>query len=98
MSGQPSKTWMAQAACRDCPQDDHDDAFSVGVDRQQAFAYRYCARCPVIAECAEYADATRQREGVWGGQTEVQRAAARRRVIRNRQENRHAAATTAPTV
>lgn len=74
------------------------DRLAIRLAEQEAFAYRYCARCPVIAECAEYADATRQREGVWGGQTEVQRAAARRRVIRNRQENRHAAATTAPTV
>ena len=33
-----------------------------------AVALKCCARCPVRSECLEYATATKQHYGVWGGQ------------------------------
>ena len=37
------------------------------------------SRCPLIGECLEYALANDERFGVWGGMTERQRAALRRK-------------------
>lgn len=42
-------------------------------------AKRVCARCPVRAECLEYALAHDERFGVWGGQSAAARARMRRR-------------------
>jgi hypothetical protein len=70
--------WTEHAACRDAPADDVELGF--GIDQQQrAFADGYCARCPVVADCAEHAWANDEREGVWGGLTETQRQHQRRR-------------------
>ena len=41
-----------------------------------------CATCPVAEACLEYAIATRQGDGVWGGLTAVER----HRLIRRRQK------------
>jgi WhiB family redox-sensing transcriptional regulator len=45
--------------------------------RQQrdAKAKAICARCPVRAECVEYALDTREAYGIWGGLTEDERRA-----------------------
>jgi WhiB family transcriptional regulator, redox-sensing transcriptional regulator len=49
--------------------------------REQRYAERLCAGCPVIAECLELALRTeRGRHGVWGGTSEWQRE----RVLRAR--------------
>lgn len=40
-------------------------------------ARRFCARCPVSAECA--AAGARERAGMWGGESAVARARKRRR-------------------
>lgn len=39
-----------------------------------------CAACPVINQCLEYALATNQRFGVWGGKSERER----RKILRER--------------
>jgi WhiB family transcriptional regulator, redox-sensing transcriptional regulator len=54
--------------------------------RQVSLAKAACAACPVREECLEFAIATIQNDGVWGGTTEderrlikrARRAAARR--------------------
>ena len=43
-------------------------------------AKRICARCPVQALCLEYALAHDERYGVWGGTSERERRAIKRRI------------------
>lgn len=43
-------------------------------------AKRICDHCAVRSECLEHALRSREREGVWGGATELER----RRIIRRR--------------
>jgi len=45
-------------------------------------AKEICATCPVADACLEYAIATRQPDGVWGGMTAVER----QRLVRRRQK------------
>jgi WhiB family redox-sensing transcriptional regulator len=47
---------------------------------REAVAKRYCARCPVREECLEYAMATGETHGIWGGLNEMER----RRLARHR--------------
>jgi WhiB family redox-sensing transcriptional regulator len=71
--------WRTHAACRDY---DPELFFPIGTgelaDRQAVAAKTICRRCPVIATCLEWAVANGPVAGVWGGTTEVERAAARR--------------------
>lgn len=43
--------------------------------RRESAAKAICARCPVINECADFADETREPYGVWGGRTPEERQA-----------------------
>lgn len=43
--------------------------------RRERAAKAICARCPVITPCAEFAFATREPYGVWGGLTPEERLA-----------------------
>ena len=36
-------------------------------------AKKICASCPVRSQCLDYAQATQQRHGIWGGLTEQER-------------------------
>ncbi|MDH6553743.1 WhiB family redox-sensing transcriptional regulator [Streptomyces sp. SAI-117] len=73
-------SWRERAACRDV---DPDLFFPIGtagltlvqIDEAKAV----CARCPVRERCLQWALAVGQVEGVWGGTTESERRAARRR-------------------
>jgi WhiB family transcriptional regulator, redox-sensing transcriptional regulator len=47
-----------------------------------ALAKRFCASCPVVAPCGEYALQNQEPEGVWGGMS----AKDRRRVLRMRRK------------
>lgn len=40
---------------------------------QEAEAKALCLRCPVRAECLQYADDNDEREGIWGGLTPQER-------------------------
>lgn len=51
-------------------------------DEDAGPAKAICAQCPVREACLEYALATRERDGVWGGATERER----RRMIRQRRK------------
>jgi WhiB family redox-sensing transcriptional regulator len=67
--------WRFSAACAG---EDPDLFFpsgrSAGARRQTAHAKAICAGCPVQAECLEWAQATEQPYGVWGGLDEQERA------------------------
>lgn len=85
--------WRPTAACRDL---DTNLFFPVGVtgpavDQIEA-AKSICQGCSVQADCLEFALATNQEAGVWGGTTEDERRVLRRAW---RQRQRAAAARTA---
>lgn len=67
--------WLRSAACIG---EDPELFFPVGTSgpalRETAEAKRVCRRCPVTADCLEYALAGGQMSGVWGGTDEAERA------------------------
>lgn len=75
--------WRHSAACRDL---DGELFFPVGSAlpalRQEEQAKKVCARCPVSTECLKWALATDQTDGVWGGTSEMERRAMKRRGAR----------------
>ncbi|MDQ0605343.1 WhiB family redox-sensing transcriptional regulator [Streptomyces canus] len=76
-------SWREKAACRDV---DPDLFFPIGtagltlvqIDEAKAV----CARCPVRERCLQWALDVGQVEGIWGGTTESERRATRRRSAR----------------
>ena len=42
--------------------------------REVAVAKRICATCPVVLDCADHARTAGETHGIWGGQTETERA------------------------
>ena len=78
--------WRSLAACRDV---DTDLFFPVGVtgpaELQIAQAKALCRRCPAREACLAFAIRTNQEYGVWGGASEDERRAIRRRLARRRQ-------------
>ena len=72
--------WRDHAACR---QEDPDLFFPIGstgpalLQTEQAKAV--CSRCPVQEQCLEWALETDQAIGVWGGTSENERRALKRR-------------------
>lgn len=79
---EPEESWRDQAACAGS---DNDIFFPAGEDDEiVAPAKAICAACPVKDDCLQYALATNQTEGVWGGLSASERRRLRRR-IRDRQ-------------
>jgi WhiB family transcriptional regulator, redox-sensing transcriptional regulator len=78
--------WAARGACR---HSDPELFFPVSTSGpaagQVARAKLVCTRCPVRPECLEYALNSGQDFGVWGGASESERRAMRRRLTRRRQ-------------
>jgi WhiB family redox-sensing transcriptional regulator len=69
-----SASWGSLAACLDCDPDLFFPIAPSGPALQQiAQAKAICARCPVRRECLQYALATHQVHGVWGGTSEEER-------------------------
>lgn len=67
--------WMRRGACRGLPPEvffpperDLRPALPWSAEAAQAV----CARCPVAEVCGDWAVATRQKDGVWGGMTEAE--------------------------
>lgn len=59
-------SWWDDASCRQV-----DPELWFPDDNENGWhAKRICARCPVQAACLEYAIATRQNAGIWGGHNE----------------------------
>lgn len=71
--------WIHRARCKD---EDPELFFPVGntgpAAVQIAAAKAICMRCDVRAECLEWAIATGQDSGVWGGMSEDERRALKR--------------------
>ncbi|MBV1941405.1 WhiB family transcriptional regulator [Streptomyces sp. BV286] len=67
--------WLRRAACVD---EDPELFFPVGTVgpalRDTTAAKRVCARCAVAGPCLDWALATGQTSGVWGGTGEEERA------------------------
>jgi WhiB family redox-sensing transcriptional regulator len=80
--------WREHAACRDT---DPDLFFPVGTTgpaiEQIASAKAVCSMCPAQEPCLEFAVATNQDSGVWGGTSEEERREMRRARQRARQTN-----------
>ena len=81
----PLPAWRADAGCLD---EDPELFFPLGSTGQAldqiARAKAVCRRCPVIAQCLEWAIQTKQDAGVWGGKSEDERRAIRRSRQRRR--------------
>jgi len=70
-----TQDWRTEAACRDSDVEIFFPATEEGAGPAKAV----CATCPVRSACLEWALATRQQEGVWGGLSESERRRLRRR-------------------
>ncbi|MGX1758613.1 WhiB family transcriptional regulator [Streptomyces lydicus] len=77
--------WRHDAVCREV---DPEIFFPVGNTGpallQIEEAKAVCRRCPVMGQCLQWALESRQDTGVWGGMSEEERRAMRRRAARNR--------------
>ena len=73
----PMGTWAEQAACIGMDTNlffpDKGDGRHEGSVTQVDVAKVVCARCPVRADCLDYAIRTHQKHGVWGGKTPKER-------------------------
>jgi WhiB family transcriptional regulator, redox-sensing transcriptional regulator len=80
--------WRHRAACRD---EDPELFFPVGTSGpallQITEAKAVCRRCPVNAECLNWALTSGQDAGVWGGMSEDERRALKRRNARTGARN-----------
>ena len=73
--------WRNRAACRDTSPELFFPIGTTGVALDQIdAAKRVCTGCPVANECLEFALATNQEAGVWGGLTEEERRRVRKGV------------------
>jgi WhiB family redox-sensing transcriptional regulator len=74
-------SWREQALCRDT---DPDLFFPVGTTGhalvQIERAKAVCNECPAKVDCLEFALTTNQDSGIWGGTSEEERRAIRRRL------------------
>jgi WhiB family redox-sensing transcriptional regulator len=77
--------WRHRAACRD---EDPELFFPIGNTGpallQIEEARAVCRRCEVVDSCLAWALESGQDAGVWGGMSEVERRALKRRSARNR--------------
>ena len=90
--GEPWTTWLVTrgqwrsvAACRSADPDLFFPISDSGPAAEQAVAAKViCATCRVRRECLAFALRTGQVHGIWGGTTEDERAAVRRRAASER--------------
>lgn len=68
----PGTDWHCAAACRSCDPELFFPISPAGpaTECQVTEAKAVCARCPVRAECLDWALSTGQAHGVWGGMSE----------------------------
>ena len=81
------QTWQRNASCVGLD----SSIFYPPTDREAGRAKAVCAECPVRQDCLEFALTVREKEGVWGGLTAVER---QRLVRRRRRQCRAALAST----
>lgn len=71
--------WRGRSACRDSNPEVFFPIGSTGIALEQIeTARRICAACPVNSLCLEFALATNQEAGIWGGTTEEERRKLRK--------------------
>jgi WhiB family redox-sensing transcriptional regulator len=71
--------WRNRASCRDTNPELFFPIGTTGLAIDQIdSAKAVCAQCPVTHECLEFALATNQEAGVWGGTTEDERRKLRK--------------------
>jgi WhiB family transcriptional regulator, redox-sensing transcriptional regulator len=89
-----AETWWEWAVCRgqDASFFFAPSYFEKRAEKQarEAVAKALCVRCPVREPCLEFALATRDPHGVWGGLNEMERRAVLRVRDRDRMEQREA--------
>ena len=74
---EPRTDWRDHAACRFADPELFFPMSPSGPSLDQIERARaICATCPVRRECLQFALATRQAHGVWGGMSEQERGAA----------------------
>ena len=82
-----NEDWRLDAACRDT---DLDLFFPVGTTgpaiEQIASAKAVCGECDAQSECLEFALATNQDSGVWGGTSEEERRKLRKAWLARRRK------------
>jgi WhiB family redox-sensing transcriptional regulator len=77
--------WRARGACISADPDLFFPVSTAGLSRrQEARAKAVCARCPVRADCLQFALDSAQPYGVWGGLSELELARLRRSRVRAR--------------
>lgn len=71
--------WRSQSICRDSNPDLFFPIGTTGQALEQIEAAKaVCGACPVRRECLEFAMATNQESGVWGGTTDDERRRLRK--------------------
>ncbi len=69
MDGFADQPWRTFALCLSAD----PDQFYPAKGQPTGPAQRLCAQCPVQPDCLDYAVATKQKFGVWGGLSSTQR-------------------------
>lgn len=86
--GDRSTHWRERAACL---HEDPELFFPIGNSgptlAQIHAAKAVCRRCPVVQQCLDWAVEVGHVEGIWGGTTESERRAMRRREARRTAED-----------
>jgi WhiB family transcriptional regulator, redox-sensing transcriptional regulator len=78
--------WRAAGACLSAdPELFFPIAQGSAADRQITTALRVCAGCAVRQQCLDFALATGEAHGIWGGTTADERIRARRKNARRRE-------------
>ena len=82
-----AEDWRCQAACRDTDPDLFFPVGSTGLALEQIESAKVvCQKCHSQTACLEFALATNQDSGIWGGKSEEERRQLRRlRVAEQRQ-------------
>lgn len=79
--GSADYSWRTRATCKDT---DPELFFPVGTTGQALLqidrAKEVCDDCPVKIECLDFAIATNQDSGIWGGTSEEERRDIRRQI------------------
>ncbi len=79
--------WRCQAACRDTDPDLFFPVGSTGLALEQIESAKVvCQTCLALDDCLEFALATNQDSGIWGGTSEEERRMLRRRRVAEQRE------------